>query len=321
MRRLERLTWTHSWTSVMGCIHGCLKYLDIAPNFSWLFGGTGHAFLINMSRDGSCPSGPTAWNTTRFFELGENLGYKIEGIFGNKREPKWEEVQERAWELTRSAIDNNMPVIGWELAIPEFYVITGYDRVGYYFDGPAADAGPSPKPWRDLGESGIGLLEILALTPTEPAKKEQIVRDALAFAIAFNEGSTEWVLPEYRSGQDAYDAWIEAVRSGKSSLMGHAYNSAVWAECRKNALAFLQETKREIDGKLGESINGAIRSYGEVAQQLTNVSELYPFFENNRDGKVGKNTKSEKTVEHLKAAELAETEGIGYLKDLLKELS
>ena len=321
MRRLERLTWTHAWTSVVGCIHGCLKFLDIAPNLSWLFGGTGHAFLINMSQDGSCPSGPTAWNTTRFYELGANLGYTIEGVFGNKREPGWKKIQERAWELARSSIDNNLPVFGWELAIPEYYVITGYDQVGYYFDSPAADAGPNPKPWRDVGESGIGMLEILTLKPAEPVNKEQIIQDALAFVIAFNEGSAEWVLPGYRSGQDAYDVWIEALKSGKATLMGHAYNSAVWAECRKNALAFLQEAKREINGKLGASIHGSIRSYGEIAQRLTNVSALYPFLENNRDGKVGKNPKSKKAVEHLKAAKRAEAEGIGYLKDLLKELS
>lgn len=70
MKKLSNLNWTPAWTSLVGCIHGCLKHLGIDPGFSWLYGGTGHAFIINMSQDGSCPSRPTAWNTSRFYELG-----------------------------------------------------------------------------------------------------------------------------------------------------------------------------------------------------------------------------------------------------------
>jgi hypothetical protein len=278
MKKLNNLSWTPAWSSIVGCIHGCLKYLKIKPGFSWLYGGTGHAFLINMSQDGSCPSGPTAWNTTKFYDLGKNLGYIIEGIFGDKRQPGWEEKQEKAWELTRTALDAGTPVIGWELAIPEFYVVEGYDQVGYYYNGPGAEGGPNPKPWQELGNSGIGILEIYSVKPTKGANDVQVVKDALYFAVGFNGGSNEWVLSEYRSGQEAFQVWIDAVASGAAELMGHAYNAAVWGECRRNGLAFLQEAKRRLDGNLEPVFNAAIRSYGEVGQQLKNISDLYPFF-------------------------------------------
>lgn len=320
MKKLSDLAWTSAWTSVVGCIHGGLKYLKIAPDLSWLFGATGHAFIINMSQDGSCPSGPTAWNTSKFYSLGKNVGYRIEGVFGDKRQPGFKEKQIKAWELTKAAIDKNIPVIGWELAIPEWYVIEGYDDSGYLYNGPGADMGPSPKPWRKLGKTNIGMLEIYSINPVRPAKDKIAIREALAFSVAFNQPKSEWLLPGYLSGQAAYEPWIKTVSTGKAMLMGHAYNAAVWAECRQNATAFLREAKSRLPGIADKAFDGAIQSYAEVAKQLKDITELYPFFENNREVPVGINPKSEKAAEHLQKAKTSEEDGIGNLKEIIKRL-
>jgi hypothetical protein len=320
MKKLPNLIWTPAWTSVVGCIHGALKFLKIDPGFSWLFGATGHAFIINIFQDGSCPSGPTAWNTSQFYALGKNIGYNIEGVFGDKRQPGFKEKQIKAWELTKAALNQNIPVVGWELAIPEWYIIHGYDDAGYLYNGPGADMGPSPKPWRKLGKTNIGMVEIYSINPTQPAKDNITIREALAFSIAFNQPSSEWLLPGYLAGQDAYKIWIQAVSTGKAMLMGHAYNSAVWAECRQNATVFLREAKSRLPGIADKTFDDAIRSYSEVAKQLKDITELYPFFENNREEPVGINPKSEKAAEHLQVAKTAEEEGLGYLKDILKSL-
>ena len=62
MKILDGLTYTPAWISHMGCLSGCTRYLDIPATDSWIYGATGHAFIINISHD-SCPSGPTAWKT------------------------------------------------------------------------------------------------------------------------------------------------------------------------------------------------------------------------------------------------------------------
>jgi hypothetical protein len=280
-----------------------------------------HAFLINMSQDGSCPSGPTAWKTSRFFELGRNLGYQVEGIFADKHQPGWEDKQAEAWDFTRQAVDRGLPVFGWELAIPEFYVVEGYDEVGYYYNGPGAEGGPKPKPWHELGSSGIGLLEIYSVQVQQPGSDLQTVREALSFAIAFNEGSWEWVLPDYRAGLDAYTVWIEAVKSGRGILMGHAYNAAVWEECRRNGVVFLQEAQKRLAGGPADGFSRAITAYSAVAKQLKDVSELYPFFENNREEPLGENPRSQKAAEHLLAARTAEEEGLDALQKILEDIS
>jgi len=77
-RKLENLRWKPMWVSHLGCISGCLQYLNLDVSDAWLFGATGHAFVINI-HEVVCPSGPTAWRTEMLFKLGSNIGYAIEG--------------------------------------------------------------------------------------------------------------------------------------------------------------------------------------------------------------------------------------------------
>jgi hypothetical protein len=321
MKKISNLVWSPAWTSVLGCIHGALEFLQAAPEISWLFGGTGHAFIINMFHDGSCPSGPTGWVTNRFFDLGKNVGYELDLVWGDKRQPDFEDKQKAAWDLTRTSLDNDLPVIGWEMAVPEFYVVNGYDVSGYYFSGPGSEEAHSPKPWQELGTTEIGMLEVFSITPTQEADPETIIKEALAFALAFNQGDPQWVLPEYRAGQAAYHVWIDAVSSGRASAMGHAYNAAVWEECRRNGVAFLRTAKKKLKGTLDADFDLAIQAYKEVAEELKEITELYPFFENNQPVPVGDNPRSKKASEHLRAAMSAEDAGQGYLTEIYQKLS
>ena len=48
MKKLEGLIWKPFWTTHLGCIKGCLNYLGLNVSDGWLFGATGHAFVINI---------------------------------------------------------------------------------------------------------------------------------------------------------------------------------------------------------------------------------------------------------------------------------
>jgi hypothetical protein len=85
MKALTHCQWTPRWVSHLGCVKGCLDFLGIEISDAWLYGGTGHAFVINLHEE-VCPSGPTAWGTGKLFELAANLGYKAEGVFASKDE-------------------------------------------------------------------------------------------------------------------------------------------------------------------------------------------------------------------------------------------
>ncbi|MHC4431695.1 MAG: hypothetical protein ACYTBS_07640, partial [Planctomycetota bacterium] len=165
-KQLEDLRWVPRWASHVGCIKGCLNYLDIDVSDAWLFGATGHAFLLNIS-PGLCPSGPTDWDTSRFLSLGSNIGYVVETVdeYCPRQARDLLKAQERAWAHVRGAIDRGHPCYGWELDIPEYAVIYGYDETGYYISGPESDTGKGPMPWQDLGRSEICSVLVSSLTP------------------------------------------------------------------------------------------------------------------------------------------------------------
>lgn len=49
--KLENLKWKPRWVSHLGCIKGCVEYLDLDVSDAWLYGATGHAFVINLHEE------------------------------------------------------------------------------------------------------------------------------------------------------------------------------------------------------------------------------------------------------------------------------
>ncbi len=320
MQALENCQWAPRWVAHMGCIRGCLDYLGIGISDAWLYGGTGHAFVINL-HETVCPSGPTAWNTIRLFELGQNLGYTIEGISASKQQADFNEMQARAFEHAQQAIDRGHPCYGWELEIPEFYVIYGYDDTGYYFSGPGCDVGKGPKPWQDLGNTGIGILEMYSVAPGIAADDATTVKQALAFAVHHAANPQEWVYKLYGTGLKGFDNWIRALEEGKASDMGMRYNSGVWLECRRNAAGFLQEARQRLTGRADELFGRAYTQYATVAAALGKVVELYPWKDDASDEDVlPVDDRSRAAVEALHTAKEAEAAGLVTLERICQVL-
>jgi hypothetical protein len=274
--KLESLRWVPRWVSHLGCIEGCLKYLGLSVTPAWLYGATGHAFVINVHEE-VCPSGPTAWNTQRMSELGRNTGYTTGGVSGIRSDEGFAETQRQAWDHVRAAIDRALPCYGWELDIPEYYVVFGYDDVGYYVSGPGCDAVRGPQPWSELGDTGIGVLEMYSIEPGQPSDDVQAVKEALSFALEHATSPEKWIFPEYRAGLAGYDLWIRALEGGTADGFGMAYNAAVWSECRGYAVLFLQEAQERLGQQAGDLFDEAIQHYGVVHDNLRTVSDAFPF--------------------------------------------
>jgi hypothetical protein len=230
-----------------------------------------------------------------------------------KRGEGFVEAQERAWDLVRRSIDDGVPCYGWELAVPEYYVVYGYDDVGYYYSGPEADDGKGPKPWRELGDTGIGWLEMRTVRPGQAADDVKTVRDALAFALEVGHNSDRWILPSYNGGLAGYDAWIRATEDGSAVHFGVGYNSSVWAKCRRMAPEFLREAKGRLSGAAASLFDDAITRYEEVSRALDAVAEAYPFSVENPMEPIGTDERSAKAAEDLRKARAAEEAGLALV--------
>jgi hypothetical protein len=304
----------------MGCLKGCLDYLGIGITEAWLYGGTGHAFVLNLHEQ-VCPSGPTAWKTVRLFELGGNLGYRIEGVVAHKQQDDFAERQRQAWDHARQAIDQGRPCYGWELEIPEYYVVCGYDDDGYYYWCPGCEEGRGPKRWQELGDSGIGVLELYSVSPGEAADDATTVREALTFGIDHAADRDQWTFEHYRAGLAGYDNWIGALQAGTASDMGTRYNTGVWLECRRNAAAFLEEARTRLAGRADCPFEEASARYRAVAEWLGRVAELYPWsFEASDAEMLPVDDTSRAAVEALQAAKEAEADGLKALEAIVAAL-
>ena len=317
--KIENLRWKPMWVSHLGCIKGCIEYLNMEVTDAWLFGATGHAFIINM-HEVVCPSGPTAWCTEELFELGKNVGYVVDGICTFKSQEDFAEKQRLAWENTKQAIDEGIPCYGWELEIPEFYVVYGYDDKGYYFSGPRCDAGKGPKPWKELGETGIGVLEMYRVKPGTPSDDVTAITDAFGFVLEHCKSPEKWIFPKYKAGLAGYDSWLGALEDGSAHPFGMAYNAQCWNECRQCAVAFLREAKERLDGSLASQFDEAISRCETVAQNLKKVAELFPFKGPGVEPEPPDDATRTQGLESLRAARSAEEQGLEALKALASAL-
>lgn len=332
MKELEGLSWNCKWVTHLGCLKGCLDYLGVEVSDAWLFGATGHGFVLNIHEQ-LCPSGPTAWRAEPIHRLGKSVGYLPEMVLGFKQQEDFAAKQELAWEMIRAAIDEGLPCFGWELVVPEYYVITGYDDVGYCFKGPGCDEGKGPKPWRSVGDTGIGVLEMYVIRPASPADDSTIVKRALQFASEYGRDPSAWTFEGYTGGLAGYDTWVSALENGRADGFGTAYNAVVWSECRSLAAAFLCEAKERLSPYLADLLERARASYGVVAENMQTVAEAFPFIhgpgggedaERQAEAEMQTNMRDSercaRSIEALRAAQEAEISGLKVLEGIVAEL-
>ncbi len=321
MKKIENLHFKPHYVSHMGCLDGCLKYLGLDVSTPWLYGSTGHAFILNISKD-LCPSGPTAWKTMMIFKLAQNLGVQIDGVLGWKQDVDFGDKQEKAWNLIRKALDAGQPCYGWQIGdIADFYIIYGYDNIGYFYKGFRVEEGVGPKPWKEIGTTGVTLLEMYSVKKGEPADVHTTVKQAFQMVLRHAQNPKDWIqYPQYKSGLEGYDAWINAVQAGTAIAFGLAYNAAVWAECRIMAVEFLKEAQDHLEKNLRPIFEKAIGYYDAVARNVVKINKLFPFSPRLTFDPIGVNDQNQLAVEHLRAAKEAETKGLQILEELVNNL-
>jgi len=296
-------------------VKGCLDWLRRDVTWAWLYGGTGHAFALNI-HEVVCPSGPTAWHSHRMvFDLGPNVGYRVSTVSGFKHAEDFAARQQEAWDFVRGGLDASVPCFGWELDVPEYYVIHGYDDVGYYYSGAGCDDGAGPKAWQALGDTGIGWLQVSRLALCDPAPAAQTVRAALEAVLDHTAHPENWSEEPYRTGLRGYEAWAEALEQGKADAFGEGYNAVVWAECRAQAVDFLGEAAQRLEGLADDLFDEAAAHFTVVRDRLRALSDLHPF----RHGVEGTITSPEAGA-LVREAAAAESRGLEVLGRIVEAL-
>jgi len=311
MKLLEGLKWVPSWMSLMGCVKGCLDFLGRDLPREWIAGGCGHAFALNV-HEVMCPSGPTAWKTERVHGLGRNVGWSEQTFLASKNADDFEDKQREAFETVCAHIDQGLPAYGWEMPIPEHYVICGYDDEGYLVSGPGRKPEDGAVPWHSVGCGEIGVLEISTVSLCEPAHDGTVVHEALALALELAAGGHS--LDNWTMGLGAFDLWAAALEEGKANRFGLGYNAECWAECRAQAAEFLREAKLRLPGRGDELFDRAADAYSRVHKKLAAVRDAYPFRGNaEREPDV----RDAEAAALVREAKMAEEEALAAVRELL----
>jgi len=268
---LPAISWSPRWMSLMGCMIGCSKFLGLGNTDAWVYGSSGHAFVLNIHKT-LCPSGPTAWKTAKSLKLLSNAGFSISGVVSWAQNPDYAQKYLEATNIIREAVENGFPSIVFWADKPEHYIVRGINDDGIFINGAGSEAVPF-KPWTKISESDM--IEALSVKPDEKSEVSKTVKDSLQFAIETWHGSSGICYDDYSCGFKAFDVWAESFDDPNLNGFGLAYNSQVWAETRIMAVDFLREavTKLGMKDNFKKSIDCAIVS----AECLKIVATLFPF--------------------------------------------
>jgi len=313
MKKLNDLEFVPRAVSHMGALEGCLKYLGINVSPGWLYGSTGHAFILNIDTD-LCGSGPHCWNWGIVNKLGKNIGYKTEVVYTNVNKDDFPQMQEKAWDFARKSIDDGFPCYGWHY---DFMVINGYDDNGYLLSGPVDNA---PGDWRKFGADAVGFLEIWSVRPGQKADDMTTIKAALSFAVDIKQWAVD---ARDGGGLSGYDNWIEGLESGEGDAFGAAYHAAIWSECRKFAVDFLEEANQRTGKEFDALFQPAIEHYKVVRDNLKEVEKLFPYANATKEEwkqNMANKERRQKAVELLKEAKSAEAAGLESLENIVAVL-
>ncbi len=335
----------NTWTTCAAAMHGLLEYTDRKLSLPMVMGLGGLSFRLNIVEQDVHIAGPTMFSFGEILSRGlKNMGFRTRMVGGiaeaepgpnlNLIDPGLASMQARqkrqlhealsdALALIHRSIDRGYPVMAWDLYIPEFAVIYGYNDEKRELVAGDNCGHSQPVPYEHLGRGILEELFVLAIDEAIETDERKMLTDALRMILDHYHGQ-EPRAPRCVNGLNAYDTWSDAYRGGTVEPNGNAYNLAVVQDARRHAAEFLQEVGtswHEGSGKL-EAIRPlsleAAAHYRAVAETFAQLCRLFPFPAGGEPNEPGQ---AERAIQLLETAKKHEQEGVAVLERMYVELA
>ncbi|CAG7639053.1 hypothetical protein ACFQI7_08440 [Paenibacillus allorhizosphaerae] len=285
LQLIPRTSFQLTSNTAIQAVHRAANFL---PGFQAdlidMMGYTGHAFRIQADPLRARGAAVTAYDWGPVLTEGlRNVGLlsRYKGGPGCV-DPSPEFVVE-AVDLVQRSIDRGVPAIVWDLFLPEFGVLYGYDDDRSSLYGKDLYQNGTIK-YEQLGGGRTGEMFVLALIGLIPVHPADVLRDMLQMTFDHLEerGNGKPTDP-FRAGPAGYAAWIEAFRSGNVEPNGNAYHIHQLYDAREFAVAFLCR----LNGSWGNDSSGRDRKirvlageaaeyYAEAVKALRKLRVLFP---------------------------------------------
>lgn len=316
-----------TWTSWVDSLFTPLAAAGDNRPMHVLMGLSGFAFRLQMENETICSSSTVVFDWERVFaESALRLGYKASFYCRRFPDAYLPHVSDHfptamdnheAIQLIRSYIDAGKPVVAFDLFLPEFGVIYGYDdeeQVLYAMDAAKEEGGLFP--YDKLGRNYSSILCVGGLDEKVALSELQALREALQFAVDHARGRDNYAPEDYTTGLAAYDVWSQHLNKGAKTINKNvnAYVTAVFADARDNAAKFLREV--QVSPEVKPYLDQAAKAYERVYAELRQISERFPF----PHGGTLSEENLQLSRENLARAQEAETAAIVQLEHALELL-
>ncbi|HAM79464.1 hypothetical protein [Ornithinibacillus bavariensis] len=313
--------WNRTNTSAAAAIYGAITYGENS-NFSLVdvMGLTGHAFRINIDCKEVNVAGPTMFPGGYILRRNLcNLGFI--SCLADAEAPVSPENVTRTIALIQDSIDRGYPAIAFDLFVPEFGLIYGYDDEKQVFHGKDA-VNNGTIPYEKFSNVHSGVLFATTISEQLPHSKYERLRMALDMIVDHTLGR-EWnhiFKDQYKMGLEGYDAWMNVLKQRKADPYGQAYNIHVISDAREFAVQFLKELEQTwtadniVERTVRKLAGEAAQCYQKTAAALIEMRDLFPFPEG---GNPQNPAHSDKAIALLTTAKQGEEDGIKLLERLL----
>jgi DNA-binding HxlR family transcriptional regulator len=325
----KKVEYLPCWLSYTGAIAGSLRALDVDCDTVDVGGYSGYAFLINVSKGITCPSGPTAVTNEIWKQMlkgTESLGWTIESYEyphsypaeeGNPT-PQEIEMAKKLFEKIKREIDErDRPVVLWGLVAPEYGIVKGYEGNSYLTSTFRTLNNQPEEPINFYDLKAPGCIDALFFRDKVEQDAAAVDRGALEKAINF-AAATVPIRNNYVGGPAALDEWanvLENLPEEKQNYMGNSYVGACVCEGRSMCAEFLNRLSKKHAGKQSKHLQEAAERYEKARKLMEEFMRIFPF---KFQGKM-KLEDRKKGAQILRKVRPFEEEAIKHMKKALEE--
>lgn len=193
-----------SFAKSLGTVVKNSPYSDYAED---IIATSGFAFRMWVADKDLCPSATSIWDFDSQKAWVENGGLccNYVGRYWGQDDIE-EERRNNAINIIKKSIDDEIPAISWDISMPEWGLITGYDDTSRMFSTLSISGSTDDMSYDILGKREIPILSVLTITGKTDKPKNKILKDTLNLAIGHLKGQ-EWC--DNSKGLDAYPALIK----------------------------------------------------------------------------------------------------------------
>ena len=283
-----------SWISFLGAFFGVFQQFRCPWDLIDLGGISGYFFLVNVSKDRLCPSGPTAltsyiWKS--MINALETLGFQIQSYFDLGKYPLSEDLTPedklRALKLQNwikdQLIFTKHPLVVWGAPIPEFAIINGFEGDYYYASSFRTSVGIEEGPIHFEQLQAPGGLWAYSILPLQKENWNIFNNNRDYGSIKQGLKFLQKTSPEenYVLGVDAYDAWARNLLSNsdsESDFHGNSYVGEVLYEQKRYLSQYLSRLAHRYRSKpFSSHLQKAAEETAQIADLAKKFRDIFPF--------------------------------------------